>query len=184
MQTISELPIYICDTSSYPDDEDHVVERPGRNKRCKGVMRLDKLLIHIKAKHPESIPAKGRSLLQMGFTRATPAPPTDLPDEVDGDGNESDETDDEGDTDGTPLVAASDAARRRSAAAQGQPDAAESIASLGQEFWRSIIRVMDSVIKSNSTAQVIPSAEAIATEVLRQQRDNAIEQHGTGVSRE
>jgi hypothetical protein len=40
------------------------------------------------------------------------------------------------------------------------------------------------VIKSNSTAQVIPSAEAIATEVLRQQDLQRIEQNGTSLIRE
>ena len=35
-----------CDTSSYLDDEAHRVERVGRNKRCKGVVRLDKLVKH------------------------------------------------------------------------------------------------------------------------------------------
>ena len=57
-----------CDTSSYPDDEEHATERVGRTKRCKGVLRLDKLMSHIKDKHPECIPAEGRSLLDMGFT--------------------------------------------------------------------------------------------------------------------
>jgi len=57
-----------CDTSSYPDDEEHVAERVGRTKRCKGVLRLDKLVSHIKNKHPECIPAEGISLLDMGFT--------------------------------------------------------------------------------------------------------------------
>ncbi len=55
---------------------------------------------------------------------------------------------------------------------------------MGHEFWRSLTRSVDSVIKSNSTAQVIPSAEAIAAEVLRQQKQRRIEQQGTGVSRE
>ena len=61
----------LCDTSSYPDDADHAVERVGRNKRCKGVVRLDKLMKHITSAHPECIPAEGRSLLDMGFTMET-----------------------------------------------------------------------------------------------------------------
>ena len=59
----------LCDTSSYPDDAEHGVGRVGRQKRCKGVLRLDKLLKHIKDKHPRSIQAEGRSLLAMGFSR-------------------------------------------------------------------------------------------------------------------
>ncbi len=31
-------------------------------------MRLDKLMHHISKAHPECVPAKGRSLLDMGFT--------------------------------------------------------------------------------------------------------------------
>jgi hypothetical protein len=41
---------------------------------------------------------------------------------------------------------------------------------------------VDTVIKANSAAQVIPSAEAIAEEVLRQQKHRRAQQHGTGVS--
>ena len=46
-----------------------VNERVGMQKRCKRVLRLDKILKHIKDKHPESIPKEGRSLLAMVFTR-------------------------------------------------------------------------------------------------------------------
>jgi hypothetical protein len=59
-----------CDTSSYLDDDEHAGGRVGRQKRCKGILRLDKLLKHIKDKHPECLPTEGRSLLSMGFTRA------------------------------------------------------------------------------------------------------------------
>ena len=41
---------------------------------------------------------------------------------------------------------------------------------MGQFFWRSFTRNVDRVIKANSTAHVIPSAEAIAAQVLRQQQ--------------
>jgi hypothetical protein len=57
-----------CDTSSYPDDEEHVAERIDMTTRCKGVLHLDKLRTHIKAKHPECIPTEGRSLLGKDFT--------------------------------------------------------------------------------------------------------------------
>ncbi len=46
------------------------------------------------------------------------------------------------------------------------------------------MRQVDIVIKANCTAQVIPSAHAIAMKVLRQQHENNVEEHGTGVSRE
>ena len=46
----------------------------------------------------------------------------------------------------------------------------EGVIGLGQQFWRSLTQSLDGVIKSNSTAQVIPSAEAIAAEVSRQQQ--------------
>jgi hypothetical protein len=55
---------------------------------------------------------------------------------------------------------------------------------MGQEFWRFLTRSLDGVIKLNSTSQVIPSAEAIVAEVLRQQKIQRTEQHGTGVIRE
>ena len=64
-----ELVSYLfCDTSRYPDDAAHAAERVGRNKRCKGVVRLDKLMKHITTAHPDRIPAEGRSRLDMGFT--------------------------------------------------------------------------------------------------------------------
>jgi hypothetical protein len=44
------------------------------------------------------------------------------------------------------------------------------------------VRSADGVIKSNSTDQVIPSAEAIAAEVLKQQTLQLLEQHCTGLS--
>jgi hypothetical protein len=58
-----------CDTSIYPDDAKHGVGKVGRQKRCKGVLRLDKLLKHIEDNHPRSIQVEGRSLLAMSFSR-------------------------------------------------------------------------------------------------------------------
>jgi len=55
---------------------------------------------------------------------------------------------------------------------------------MGQEFWRFPTRNSDGVIQSNSTSKVPPSTEVIAAEVLRQQKQHRIEQHGTGVIRE
>jgi len=43
---------------------------------------------------------------------------------------------------------------------------------------------VNAVITINSAAKVIPSAEAITEEVLRQQREHVTEEHGTRVSRE
>ena len=45
-------------TSSFPDDEEHAGERVGKiNKRCKGVLRLNKLTKHIKYNHADCIPS-------------------------------------------------------------------------------------------------------------------------------
>jgi hypothetical protein len=43
---------------------------------------------------------------------------------------------------------------------------------------------MDIVINANCTSQVIPSAKATASEVLRQQHQQHVDEHGTSVSRE
>jgi hypothetical protein len=43
---------------------------------------------------------------------------------------------------------------------------------------------MDAVIKATATAKVIPSAEAIAKEVMKQQREQEIQQNGTRAPRE
>ena len=55
---------------------------------------------------------------------------------------------------------------------------------MGQRFWRSLTTRLDNVIKANSTAQVIPSVEAIAMEAPRHHREHVIDQHGSGVSKE
>ena len=43
---------------------------------------------------------------------------------------------------------------------------------------------MGAVIKANSAAKIIQSAEAITEKVLRQQHHHVAAEHGTGVSRE
>jgi hypothetical protein len=55
---------------------------------------------------------------------------------------------------------------------------------MGQEFWRSLTRNLDRVIKYNSTAQVASSAEAIAIEVARQHQQHRTQPQGSGVGRE
>ena len=154
-------------------------------QRCSSA-RQSKLVSHIKDKHPECIPAEGRSLLDMGFTttRADVGP----------NGPESPPVDD--DPIGPPDLSAAAlvvdnpnlllgvVSRDTSATLQVPVATAERGVGMGQEFWRFLTRSLDGVIKSNSTAQVIPSAEAIAAEVLRQQQQHRTEQQGTGVSRE
>ena len=159
-----------CDTSSYPDDVEHVVERVGRTKRCQGVLRLDKLMRHIKDKHPECILAEGISLLDMGFTmtRADDGPkdPKLAPVEDDPMGPDLSADVDAIDN---PNLSLGVVSRDTSATLQVPVTTAEREVGMGQKFWRSLTRSLDGVIKSNSSAQVIPSAEAIAAEVLRQQ---------------
>ena len=140
-----------CDTSSYPDDEEHVAERVGRTKRCKGVLRLDKLVSHIKDKHPECIPAEGRSLLDMVFstTRADDGP----------NGPESTPVDDDPmgpdlsavDVIDNPKLSLGVVSRDTSAALQVPVATAEIGVGMGQEFWRSLTRSLHSVITSYST---------------------------------
>jgi hypothetical protein len=176
-----------CDTSSYPDDAEYGGDRVGRQKRCKGVLRLDKLLKHIKDKHPESIPAEGRSLLAMGFTRTGGDDRPNSPEMSAGDDIVPTAPDLSsvdvavGIPELSPHIAARNTPRLESIA-PGPADltaAAQTGVGMGQSFWRTLTRSLDGVIKSKSTAQVIPSAEAIATEVLRQQQLQRIEQNGT-----
>ena len=54
----------------------------------------------------------------------------------------------------------------------------------GHQFWRTLTQHLDTVIKANCTAQVIPSAQVVAEEVLRQQQQQHLAEHGTRVSRE
>ncbi len=50
--------------------------------------------------------------------------------------------------------------------------------------FRDFAQQVDAIIKANSAAQVIPFAEAIAEEVLRQQQQHLTQQRGTCVFRE
>ncbi len=50
--------------------------------------------------------------------------------------------------------------------------------------FRAFADQLDAVIKANSAAKEIPSAEAIADDVLRQQQHHVTEEHGTRLSRE
>ena len=54
----------------------------------------------------------------------------------------------------------------------------------GHLFWRVVGQHVEIVIMANCTAQVIPSAQIVAEEVLRQQHQQQLAEHGTGVSRE
>jgi hypothetical protein len=54
----------------------------------------------------------------------------------------------------------------------------------GSIDFRAFARQVDFVIKANSAAQVIPSAKAIADEVLRHHQHQRTQEHGTGVFRE
>ena len=133
-------------------------------------------------KHPECLSIEGRSLLSMGFTRTggdagrtNPEMPADDDDDPIGLDRLPDDNADHDTSDLTVRVGPSP---------QVQPATAETGFGTGHHFWRSLTRSLDGVIKSNSTAQVIPSAEAIAAEVLRQQQLYRIEQRGTGLIRE
>ena len=61
---------------------------------------------------------------------------------------------------------------------------AELVTVSGSMNFRSFAEHVDAVIKANSAAQVIPFAEAIAEEVLKQQQLHATQQHGTRVFQE
>ncbi len=53
------------------------------------------------------------------------------------------------------------------------PSATAKICSdVGQPYWRALTVQIDTVIKANCTAQVIPSAQTIAEEVIRQQMNS------------
>ena len=54
----------------------------------------------------------------------------------------------------------------------------------GQLFWRTLTSQVDTTIKANRTAHVIPSAHTIAMEVIRHGQEINVEEHGVGVSRE
>ncbi len=159
-------------------------------KRCKGVLRLDKLMTHIKATHPECISAEGMSLLGMGFTITG----------ADEGANVSATSPVDDDDSGLILlstVVANEALdslhvvdfarntpprsppRRLASAATMQAATKQAVATatvengvigIGHEFWRFLTRSLDGVIQFNRIAKVIFSAEAIAAEVLRQQQ--------------
>jgi len=132
-----------CDTSSYPNDEEHAGGRVGRQKWCKGVLRLGKLLKHVKDKHPECLPTEGRSLLSMGFTRTSgdvgrnnPEMPADDADDSIGIDRLSGDNADHDITDLTARVAARNTTGSRSLAPspQVQPATVETCIGTGHHF--------------------------------------------------
>jgi hypothetical protein len=74
--------------------------------------------------------------------------------------------------------------------AQGQANEASSLVNdlaasaeiipdvLGHKFWRLFRQQIDAIIKANATAKVIPSAEAIAEEVVKRHREQEIQKTG------
>ena len=55
---------------------------------------------------------------------------------------------------------------------------------MGQPYWKALTVQIDTVIKGNCTAQVIPSTQTIAEEVIRQHVQKDLDEKGAGVSRE
>ena len=53
---------------------------------------------------------------------------------------------------------------------------------MGEQFWRLFRQNLDTIIKTNAAAHVIPCAATIAEEVMRHQQLQQREQIGTGVS--
>jgi len=175
----------LCSAPSDSDDE--TVINNGRSaKHARQGIRLDALMHHYKAKHKDVFPAAGRSLLDMGFTltnagevaEAAEATPTRL---------ESDIMDDEVDEESARQEPAAQTQQPPPRSAAGPPIptaiAINDIQS-GQLFWRTLTSQVDTVIKANFTAQVIPSAHTIAMEVIKRGQESNVDEHGVGVSRE
>ena len=158
------------------DSVDDIVKRKCTRKNVNQGIRLGMLMIHYKGKHQDAFPSEGRSLLDLGFTVASVVD--------DAITSEADMWTDE-------SVRLETVASRiwqpppRLAGTSPIPIAiAEIDMQVGQPFGRYLTRQVDTVIKANCIAQVIPSAHAIAMEVLRQQHENNVEEHRTSVSRE
>jgi hypothetical protein len=54
---------------------------------------------------------------------------------------------------------------------------------MGQSYWKALTVQIDTIIKANCTAQVIPSAQTLAEEVIKQQVQKDLDEKGAGVSR-
>ena len=131
---------------------------------------------HYKGKHRDAFPSAGRSLLDLGLTissvveATSPAEDAAIPSEADMGTGEL-----------ARLEAVASRAEQpslRQAVAPPIPTAiAEPYRQEGQPFWRALTNQVDTIIKANCTAQVIPSANVIAMEVLRQQKENNVEEH-------
>ncbi len=116
------------------------------------------------------MPSEGMSMLDMGFTRDS-CRPTQLSEDADI------ETEEEGGPSSSPTPMAQAIAILASRAMQPSlrqatttpfPIAiAKTDTQQGQQFWRVLTRNVDTIIKANCTAQVIPSAQLVAEDVIR-----------------
>ncbi len=149
------------------DSDDDIVRRKLTRKQVNQDIRLDRLMIHYKGKHRDAFPSEGRSLLDLGFIDASAVGATS---QVDDDAIPSEAK--MGNDESVRLETVASRIRQpppRPATTPPNPTAiAEIDMHAGQPFWRSLTRQVDTLIKANSTTQVIPSAHAIAMEVLRQ----------------
>ena len=179
-----------------------------RRKRSRPIglnIRLDRLHAHIATHHPYACREGARSLLTMGFTRravgaaaiaieAHAPSASHLDPHIEVSGNM-----------GTaalsparqePVIVASRSLAAASSAPAQRPSLPHVVSATpptvivernmttGSVNLRAFVEQVDTVIKANSAAQVIPSAEAIAEEVLREQQHQRTQQHGTGFFRE
>ncbi len=172
-----------------PGDVDDVHGDQTRRKRSRPIginIRLDRFAAHIKSHHPDACGNGARSLLQMGFTRRNVRAEATAPD-----GDEHERMASVSLINASSVTGQDPQSQRirqpslpQATAATPSTAIAERITVTGSMNFRAFAEQVDAVIKANSAAQVIPSAEAIAAEVLKQQKDYGTQQHGTGVFRE
>ena len=169
-----------CSMCGIPrDSNDDIARRTHSGKQANQGIRLDKLLRHYKGKHRDAFPSMGRSLLDLGFTISSAFEATS---HVEDDAIPSEA--DMGTSEYTRLEIVASKIDQPPLRQGVGPFIFTAIAEEGQPFWRDITHQVDTIIKTNCITQVIPSAHAIGMEVLRQQKENNVEEHGTGVSRE
>jgi len=154
------------------DDSQAIGNKRKINNGGKGY-RLERMMAHLKSSHKDALIDDGsRTLLALGFSRGVAAA--------------SDST----------HVSAAGLDNLPTAHANGQAIATSDLPATttaisthlatdewghdldGQQFWRKFRQQMDAIIKANSIAQVIPSAEAIAEDVMKQQQVEQVQREG------
>jgi hypothetical protein len=171
------------------DSEDDQVRRRMTRKNTRKGIRLDRLTRHFNLQHRSETSNEGRTLLHYpSFGRATAKPKTVVaahPRSHDSEVEPMESAEPPNEVDKHEQQPQQEQQQEQSLTTILSPSpTAEICSDVGQPYWRAFTVQIDTVVKANCTAQVIPSSQTIAEEVIGQHVQKDMDVKGSGVSRE